>query len=60
MAVKQVVTDGVGFNPPAYLLTEGIGDFPEASGDPSDGLADPAVRRRRARAVLMMLFGKGE
>ena len=38
MAVKHVVTDGIGFTVPSYLLTEGIGNFSAAGGA---GTADP-------------------
>jgi len=45
MAVKHVVTQGVGFTVPSYILTDGFGDF---SGSPPP--AAPASARRRRRS----------
>lgn len=50
MAIKHVVTDGLGFTVPSYLLTDGIGDFSAAGG----GVVGDAGtdRRRRSSSVL--------
>lgn len=37
MAVKHVVTDGIGFTVPSYLLTEGIGNFSAGGGGGGSG-----------------------
>lgn len=46
MAIKHVVTDGIGFTVPSYLLTEGIGDFSAAAGG-GVGVAEQEQARRR-------------
>jgi hypothetical protein len=49
MAIKHVVTDGLGFTVPSYLLTDGLGDFsdtPPVVGETGD------EDRRRSSSVL--------
>jgi hypothetical protein len=44
MAIKHVVTQGVGFTVPSYILTDGIGNF---SGTPASTNSLFSQRRRR-------------
>lgn len=37
MAVKHVVTDGLGFTVPSYLLTQGLGNFSAGGGGGGTG-----------------------
>lgn len=61
MAIKHVVTQGVGFTVPSYILTDGIGDF-SAGGGGGGGGVDRRLRRRRFVGailhglLLLMLF----
>lgn len=50
MAIKHVITGGIGFDVPSYLLTDGIGDFSAGGG----GVVGDAGtdRRRRSSSVL--------
>jgi hypothetical protein len=63
MAIKHVVTDGLGFTVPSYLLTDGIGNFSAGAGvvvgaGYSTGSSVRLKRRRRAlvAAILPMLL----
>lgn len=60
MAVKHVVTSGLGFTVPSYLLTEGFGNFGTGGGT---GTPLRGLRRLRGRsaaiiaATLLLLVG---
>ena len=62
MAIKHVVTQGVGFTVPSYILTDGIGNF-SAGGGGGGGSGFDARRLRRRRfagvilATLFLLVG---
>ncbi|OQW37066.1 MAG: hypothetical protein A4C66_03270 [Nitrospira sp. HN-bin3] len=62
MAIKHVVTQGVGFTVPSYILTDGIGDFSAGGGGGGGGGVDRRLRRRRFVGavlhglLLLMLF----
>lgn len=52
MAIKNVVTDGL-FEPPSYLLTQGLGDFTAAAA--AAGTPLRSMRRSRARSLPAIL-----
>lgn len=62
MAIKHVVTQGIGFTVPSYILTDGIGDFSAGGGGGGGGGVDRRLRRRRFVGavlhglLLLMLF----
>ena len=51
MAIKHVVTDGIGFTVPSYLLTEGFGNFSAAGGGGSVGGAVGSQQTRWVTGV---------
>lgn len=43
MAVKQIVSDGVGFGAPQWLLTQGLGDFSGGGGGSTSNKFTPGL-----------------
>lgn len=49
MAIKHVVTEGLGFPPVNFVVTDGFGDYAEDGDGSADSTANWAAVGRRAR-----------